>query len=508
MSNHEIIIGIDLGTTYCSVAHLTDDGRHAVPVENGQGEFSTPSVVTIGDDGVEVGREAERLAAIHPERSVSNPKRYLGDFDKAWEIDGTFYTPIDITAFILRQLKSDAEAKLGRVNKAVITVPAHFDAFRREQTIAAARQAGLEVLDLVNEPVAAALSYVMDPNLGLNYAPLFDDQAFAVFDLGGGTFDLSLVSYSGDQVRVLATTGDLHLGGLDWNQKMIDALADRFVKKYGIDPSDDPRPFSELARAVEEAKRQLSDERRQQTLVKVKCQHKTMKVYLTREWLEKLTRSLVDRARRLTEKLLHEHGNGQVSLMVVVGGASRMPMIKQMIGELPGITLNKSLHADLAIAQGAAYYAGLLTSRGGLPRNHKDRAARESGGFRVFNVCAHELGVIVRDESGQRVSHTLIPANSPLPVSASLAVCTVKRGQRRVHLRIVEGRGKKGNSAVCHCVIDNLPKGLPSGSLVDVNFTCDATGVLKIVAHHRDSGLLATVHRSLSGWNEAEPPGR
>ncbi|MEO2035651.1 MAG: Hsp70 family protein, partial [Planctomycetaceae bacterium] len=249
-------VGIDLGTTYSCIAHLNEHGE-PVTLPNQEGELATPSVVMMDDNHAIVGTEALRNAIVHPERVIQNSKRFIGGRDKHWEISNRRFTPVDIAALILKKLISAAQDQIGNIEEAVITVPAQFSDAQRHATIQAGHQAGLQRVDIINEPVAAALCYVLGTE-GLWFTELADAQNILVYDLGGGTFDLSLVSYQKNEVRVISSNGDLELGGIDWTQHLVDAISDRFEKEFGKDPRQDPQSLQALSLEAEQTKRSLT----------------------------------------------------------------------------------------------------------------------------------------------------------------------------------------------------------------------------------------------------------
>ena len=230
-------VGIDLGTTYSCLSYLNEHGE-PVTVPNQEGELSTPSIVMFDGQEVVVGTEALRNAVLKPTHVVQNSKRFIGS-NKTWQIQGQTYTPVDIGALILRKMISAAEEQIGEIKQAVITVPAQFSDWQRQATVEAGFKAGLKTVDIINEPVAAALCYVLGTE-GLWFTELTDEQRILVYDLGGGTFDLSLVKYHKDEVKVIASTGDLHLGGIDWNETLQNAICDRFAREFGAGPAHRP----------------------------------------------------------------------------------------------------------------------------------------------------------------------------------------------------------------------------------------------------------------------------
>ena len=484
MSNS--VVGIDLGTSFSSVACLDHQGRPNV-LKNAEGETMTPSAVYFGPEGVLVGTPALQAGREEPDRLVEHPKRYLGE-KSAWEIGGVSYSPVDVSAFILRKLRKDAEHHIGPLGPVVLTVPVHFTVRQRQLACEAARQAGLEVLDLVNEPVAAALAYIMGDQ-GLAYSGLAELQTILVYDLGGGTFDLSLVRYSDERVQVLASGGDLLLGGLDWDQQLIDEIARRFERKHGVDLRRNTRHMRMLIDVAESAKRALSDTARPGTNVTIRGTAGEETFAMTRAEFEELTVELVARTAGLTEGLLKSAGLHwhRVDQVLPVGGSTRMPMIRHLLDSmcnkfLPhGRRPNYSLSPDLAIVQGAALHAGLRTTAG------MERLI-------PTGRCPHGLGLAVRNDEGRLVNHVLIPRNAELPASVAVVVATHRPGQPRISLKIVEGDAPEyGDDAVLmRCVLNDLPDDLPSDSPFDVELTYEPSGLLSVVAKHRHSGRLAT----------------
>ncbi|RLS58603.1 MAG: Hsp70 family protein, partial [Planctomycetota bacterium] len=255
MATHSHAVGIDLGTTYSCISYLNPQGQ-PITLPNEEGELTTPSVVLIDGEDVVVGTEALRNAVANPERVIEHAKRFMGDTRKAWTVDGQRYTPIDVSAFVIRKLLDGAESRLGPIKHAVITVPAQFSDIQRQWTSEAGKLAGLERVDIINEPVAAALCHVLGE--GNWFAEIANDQTVMVFDLGGGTFDLSLVKYNKDKVTVIASGGDLNLGGIDWNKTLETFACDAFIQESANDPRFDRETMQALSIEIEQAKRSLS----------------------------------------------------------------------------------------------------------------------------------------------------------------------------------------------------------------------------------------------------------
>lgn len=487
-------VGIDLGTTYSCIAALNEHGE-PISIPNPEGELSTPSVVFF-DHGEEiVGVEALRNAVARPERVVQNAKRYMGDPKKKWTIGNKSYSPTDISSIILRQLLANAEKQLGKVTQAVITVPAQFSDAQRAATAEAGRKAGLKQIDIINEPVAASLCYVLGTE-GIWFTELANEQTILVYDLGGGTFDLSLVRYKQDEVRVIASTGDLHLGGIDFNQTLLDDTAERFTKDFASDPRDNPESLQYLSWEVEQTKRSLTVRPRATINVHHAGHRKSYQVEQAR--FNELTSPLVKRTEDITKQLLADNklGWARVDVVLMTGGSSRMPMIRDMLKRLSGRTINTSLSPDQSIAHGATYYAGMLLSKSEFVKSilSVEVAARLKK-VQQKSVTARGLGILIRDtKTNKRVPHYLIQANSALPASATQTFGTVIDNQKRVHLYIVESgeRPELPYAQLGSCVIENLPPNLKRDSEIAVTIRYDESARVHVSAKDVTSGQEAT----------------
>jgi molecular chaperone DnaK len=377
----------------------------------------------------------------------------------------------------------------------VITVPAQFSDGQRLATVDAGRAAGLNQVDIINEPVAAALCYVLGTE-GLWFSEIATEQRILVYDLGGGTFDLSLVSYQKDQVTVLASTGDLHLGGIDWNQCLLNAVAEQFTREFGDDPRRDPESLQHLAWEVEQCKRSLTVRPRAALIVQHGGRRKTYQI--EREQFDQLTQHLVKRTQEITRKLIDSQKKGASHLDLTVlsaGGSSRMPMIDGMLTTLKGTTLSKALSPDQSIAHGAAYYAGMLLTNSEFVHSIIDaKAVSRLSKMKQQSVNARDLGILIRDvETNTRVPYYLIPANTPLPAAATKVFGTVIPNQRRVNLFIVEsGAGTdRPYAELGNCTIKELPPNLPAESKIAVTISYDASAHVQVSARDVTSGLVA-----------------
>lgn len=472
------VVGIDLGTTYSVVAHLDPLGRPTT-VPNSAGDLLTPSVVLLGADGTVVGKEAVRAAALEADRVVECVKRDMGAAHFRRPIDGKHLPPEVLSSYILRKLKADAERKLGPIRHAVITVPAFFDEPRRRATMNAGKLAGLEVLDILNEPTAAAIAFGYQEGFLSRRGSLAADRAtkVMVYDLGGGTFDVTVMEIAGDSFRAVATDGDVFLGGRDWDQKLVDLAAERFMREYREDPRQNPESLYDLFQAAEAAKRTLSE--RPKALLVVNHVGTRFKTTVTREEFEEATRPLLERTRATAEIVIMQAGLAwaDIDRVLLVGGSTRMPMVARMLEQLTGKRPDASVSADEAVAHGAALYADLLVQKRGLGPGHNR--------FSVTNVNSHSLGVAAVDAAtGRRVNKIIIPKNTPLPASVGKRFMTSKAGQRSVAVQVLEGESElpEACTQVGRCVVRGLPPRLPARWPVAVRYEYEENGRLKVSA--------------------------
>jgi molecular chaperone DnaK len=488
-------VGIDLGTTYSCIAWLNEHG-HPVTIPNQEGELSTPSVVFF--DGIQpiVGTEALRNAIASPDRVVQHAKRFMGDSGKYWKVGDNRFNPVHISGLILRKLIAAAQEQIGEIREAVITVPAQFGDAQRHATILAGHAAGLERIEMINEPVAAALCHVLGQE-GLAFTELAVAQQIMVFDLGGGTLDLAIVKYQTDDVRVIASDGDLELGGLDWTRILVDIAADRFVTEFRQDPRETLESLQFLTLEAEQAKRSLSV--RSRAAVTVRHGNRLKTYQIDQSEFETASTTLLRRCEEITRRILKENklGWARVDTVLTTGGASRMPMVRELLKGLSGRTLNTTLSPDQSIAHGAAYYAGMLISnRQYVQSVFNSRASERLSRVKQHSVNARSLGILIRDEeSGQRVPHYLIPANTPLPVSTTHVFGTVVSGQTRVHVRIVEsGAGMDRPPTILgDCEITQLPRNLPEGTEIEVTISYDRQARVHVTACEPNSQCRAEV---------------
>lgn len=508
---HTHAVGIDLGTTYSCIAWLNEHGQ-PVTIPNQEGELSTPSAVFFDGDTPVVGTEALRNAIASPERVVQHAKRFMGDAQKFWKIGETRYSPTHISGMILRKLIAAAQEQIGEIRDAVITVPAQFSDAQRHATMQAGHAAGLERIEMINEPVAAALCHVLG-NEGLAFTELAIDQQLLVYDLGGGTLDLAIVKYTTNQVRVVASDGDLELGGLDFTRVLVDAAAEMFIADFGEDPRSNRSSLQFLFLEAEQAKRSLSVRPRAAITVHHEGHRKTYQIEQAE--FEARSRRLIQRSEEITRRILKDNkfGWAHIDVVLTTGGASRMPMIRESLKKLSGRTLNSSLSPDQSIAHGAAYYAGMLLSNDQYARTvFNSTASSRLAKVRQQSVNARSLGILIRDEAtGQRIPHYLIPANTPLPFARTHVFGTVVANQARVHVRIVEsGAGQDRPPIVLgDCEITELPPNLPEGTEIEVTISYDHQARVHVSACEPNSGRQAEVEiirqQNMSSQLEQQP---
>jgi len=465
-------VGIDLGTTYSVVARLDERGQPLTLV-NAEGDRLTPSVVLLDGNDVVVGKEAMKAMATEADRVAECAKRDVGHRAYHRLLDGKQYPPEVIQAWILNKLRNDAAQQIGPFDKVVITVPAYFDEVRRKATQDAGYMAGFEVLDIINEPTAAAVAFGFQQGF-LNAAGSTDQpRRVLVYDLGGGTFDVTVMELRGSEFLALATDGDVALGGYDWDQRLLNLAAEAFQREHAIDLRASPAAAGKLWRECEEAKRTLSA--RPKAPVLAEYQGKVSRAEISREQFEEATQDLLDRTRFTCVQALRAAGLewSELDRVLLVGGSTRMPMVRAMLQKISGKVPDASVAADEAVAHGAALHAGLiLAKRGG-------RAAS----FSIRNVNSHSLGVVgVDPQTKRRRNGIVIPRNTPLPVSAKRTFKTAKVGQRSILVQIVEGESPSADDCtpVGRCTVADLPPGLPAKSPVDVTFAYKSDGRLKV----------------------------
>ncbi len=461
-------IGIDLGTTN-SVVAVMEGGKPTV-IANSEGSRTTPSIVGFSKTGEKlVGQLAKRQAILNPDKTIASIKRHMGENYRK-NIDGKDYTPQEISAMILRKLADDASAYLGeKVTSAVITVPAYFNDAQRQATKDAGKIAGLDVLRIVNEPTAAALAYGLEKD---------NSEKVLVFDLGGGTFDVSILEIGDGVHEVLSTSGDTHLGGDDFDKKIIDWLVDEFKKQEGIDLSNDKQAMQRLKEAAEKAKCELS------SVVETNINlpfitadangPKHLDVNLTRAKFEDLSHDLLERCKKPVEQAIKDAGisKSEINEVVLVGGSSRIPAVQQLVKEYTGKEPNQTVNPDEVVAVGAAIQAGVL--------------AGEVKDIVLLDVTPLTLGI----ETLGGVLTPLVPRNTTIPVSKSQVFSTAENNQTAVDIHVCQGERPmaKDNKSLGMFRLDGIAPAMRGIPQIEVTFDIDANGIVNVSAKDKATG--------------------
>jgi len=472
------VVGIDLGTTNSVVAVM--EGSAPTVIANSEGNRTTPSVVAFTKTGERlVGQLAKRQAVTNPDRTISSIKRHMGT-DHTVKIDGKDYTPQEISAMVLQKLANDASTYLGeRVTKAVITVPAYFDDAQRQATKDAGRIAGLEVLRIINEPTAAALAYGLEKK---------GNETILVWDLGGGTFDISVLEVGDGVFEVKSTKGDTHLGGDDYDKRVVDFLVGEFRKEQGLDLSGDRQAMQRLTEAAEKAKIELS------TVVTTNINlpfitadqngPKHLDMTFTRAKFEEVTSDLTDRCIKPFRDALSDAklDVSKIDEVVMVGGSTRMPVIQELVKKLTGKDLNQTVNPDEVVAIGAAIQAGVLSG--------------EVHDVVLLDVTPLSLGL----ETLGGVSTKLIERNTTIPTKKAQVFTTAEDGQTSVDIRILQGEREMANDnkELGRFRLEGIPaapRGVPQ---VEVTFNIDANGIVNVEAKDLGTGRQQTIQITAS----------
>ena len=485
------ILGIDLGTTNSAMAVM--EGSEPEILVNAEGDRTTPSVEGFRKDGERVvGKAAKNQAVTNPENTVSSVKRFIGrSYDETPEerktvsyklqkgkdgravvdIDGKDYTPEEISAMVLQKLKNDAEKQLGSpVTQAVITVPAYFNDAQRQATKDAGKIAGLEVLRIINEPTAAALAYGLDKTN--------KDEKILVFDLGGGTFDVSILELGDGVFEVASTAGDNHLGGDDWDQRIIDWMADKFQAENGIDLRQDKMALQRLKEAAEKAKMELSSTTQANInlpfITADASGPKHLDYTLTRAEFERITKDLLDRVKKPVEQALKDAGlkTGDIDEVILVGGSTRMPAVQDLVKKLTGKEPNMSVNPDEVVAMGAAVQGGVL--------------AGDVEGILLLDVTPLSLGV----ETMGGVMTKMIERNTTIPTRKTEIYSTASDNQTSVEVHVLQGERQMAsdNKTLGKFQLTGIPAARRGVPQIEVTFDIDANGIVNVSAKDLGTG--------------------
>lgn len=485
----EHFIGIDLGTTYSAVSTIDEYGKPVI-LKNCDGERLTPSVVYFDEHGSAIaGAEAKEMMLSGEDNVIMFFKREMGNPEFCFNVNGKDYSATDLSAILLRKLKSDAEITLGSaVSKAVITVPAYFNDLQRNETIKAAQNAGLEVLRIINEPTAAAINYGITRDV---------DQKLLVYDLGGGTFDVTVLEVKNGGINVLATGGDHSLGGKDWDDCIINYITDQFVREFGEDPNDDPLTYNDLAFNAEKLKKQLSSTHSASMLVRY-AGHR-QKYEITREKFEELTANLLQSTQNKTEEVLREAGLRwqDISGALLVGGSTKMPMVEKWVQEMSGRAPLRGINVDEAVCLGAGIQASLEMAnqsvRRGLPQGTFRKLSFPSGkNLQIKDVMSHSLGAIAVSQDGERyVNSIIIRKNKTIPISAkrSFKHKTRRNSENEMEVYLTQGEGTevKECTVVGRYMIRNIEYVNGGESIIDLQYSYDENGVININGYQQET---------------------
>ncbi|MFO0956803.1 MAG: Hsp70 family protein [Isosphaeraceae bacterium] len=480
-------VGIDLGTTNSVVACRNSYGRPEV-IANREGQNITPSVIYFGSEPPAIGQEAKEWARLGNDLIASFFKPHMGNPLYRLNFKGRDYSATDLSAMILGKLKQDAEAKLGdRVDRAVITVPAYFADPQRKATIEAGEKAGLRVMRIINEPTAAALAY------GLQKTG--QTETVLIYDLGGGTFDVTLAHITPDEIAVLSTAGDHDLGGKNWDDRIATFLSEKFAAETGFDPLDDPVALNEVLVRSEQAKWTLSERSSARVPLQLGNQRKTYEI--SRQEFEGMTSALMDRTRRLTEEALGEanlHWR-QLTGILLVGGSTRMPMVRQYVSDMAGQPPRTGVNVDEVVALGAAIQAAMEegeSAADGIPR------FTLAGARRISDVMSHSLGsVAVSPDGSAYVNETIISRNVPIPTENTKSFLHQTHSGRNDRMEVYLTQGESAIPLDCSILGKYVFSGIePTAEevIVDVGLSYDANGVVQVHAVQRDNGKPLEMH--------------
>jgi molecular chaperone DnaK len=501
------LVGIDLGTTFSVIAHLDPNGSVRV-LPNRDGDVLTPSAIYLDGNNALVGKAAKQAAAHNADKVAMFVKRDMGRAVYSRTVDGRQFRPETLSAIILKKMKQDAEQPSNRIlpiSRVVITVPAYFDDARRKATQDAGKIAGFDVVDIINEPTAAALAYCLEGQLdksGFATQPDFPDGKLTalVYDLGGGTFDVTSIRMEAKRIDTLATDGAVKLGGNDWDERIVQLVIDEFKHRYAIEIPANRREA--IAQHAESTKKLLSD----LPTAPIECFYQDKAVHLTlrREQFEELTRDLLHQTEVVTNIVVGQskYDGRQLTWkdfdrVLLVGGSTRMPMVRAMLARVAGKQPDDSANPDQVVACGAAIYAAILTARGKEAELELDAGVNEElEDIGVVDVNAHSLGIWAkRSRTGEPITAVLIPKNTQLPFAASKVFRLTEAGATSVAVKVLEGEAPDPNANIQlgELHVTDLPPGLPLRAPVQVRLSYGANGRVNVMALDMTGGRFAHV---------------
>ena len=475
-------IGVDLGTTYSSVAIVSETGIPTL-VPNAESERLTPSAVFFDEDVIIVGQDAKSAQPNYPNQVVMFVKRQMGNPNWYYPHEGRKYTPADISSIILTKLKNDAELYLGRsLPYVVITVPAYFDDERRRATINAGEQAGFKVLDVLNEPTAAAIAFGIDRSR--------KEETVLVYDLGGGTFDVTLMRVKGKEIKIIATDGDHQLGGKDFDDVIMRYVSQLFRAEHGFDPTTDATLAGELRVLAEKTKRELS--KRSKSLLVLRGQGKKSRIEVSRDKFDELIKPKLDTTLSLIRSTLKDAKlePSEVDRVLLTGGSTRIPAVRSVLTSFFGKEPDTSINPDEAVVLGAALIAAQKILEI-APENVPEPVAKKVGGLQITDVTSHSIGIeAFVPGANQRINSILIQRNSPIPTEVSKEFVTTMQGQTGIKVNIYQGEFTDPSlcNPVGEFVLTGLPSDRPPGRKVRVTISCNESGVVNVTALDIESG--------------------
>jgi molecular chaperone DnaK len=524
--SQERVFGIDLGTTYSCISYVDDTGRPVV-VPNFEGDYTTPSVVYFESlENITVGKEAKNLSKLFPDQVAAFIKQHIGKDDYRFRVHGRDFRAEEISALVLKKVVQDAEQTVGKITDVVITVPAYFGTAEREATRQAGIIAGLNVRDIIPEPTAAAICYGVQQTT---------EQTVLVYDLGGGTFDVTVIRIHDRHIEVVCTNGNHELGGKDWDQKLVQYLAGEFEQQHPSagDPLDDSTSMQELVIAAEDAKKALSAKEKDARPISHAGQR--ARVEITREQFEQITAELLEQTIAITNTVKADamsRGVRSIDKVLLVGGSSKMPVVKRRLREVLGVE-PELFEPDQSVAKGAALYAmsvqiqamidEALVNAGVDPSGPASTTAIEEATKEaaktlglttaavteratVTNVSAKGYGVVVHDPGSRTDSVAyVLPSQSKLPAEHTETFCTIVDNQTSVNVLVMEQAGNiesprvEDNREIATGKIDGIPTGLPANSPLEVTFRLDTDGTLHVTATEPQSRKVLRLQTKVAG---------